>query len=228
MTNVDYAGMMERKTPEEVPKEEKYKRPTVQEESLTTRGHIDPDKHWIGESLPSPSDAEATHAGVTSGAGVSPFPARADHSHDYSTYYGVVNGVGMTVAPGQAFINNLTFQFGRNMLAPGSSQILIFPVEGVWEIIYSMYATRSGGGLFRGECNVVFFYNNGTFNREVYRVSLYDVPDHIAITAIDHIHFPVASSLTNIQVAIQHNDTVNWTVITNYLECRRLSSYGTA
>ena len=47
----------------------------VQEEQLTTRDHIDPDKHWIGESLPAASDEDTTYSGITTSAGTSPFPA---------------------------------------------------------------------------------------------------------------------------------------------------------
>ena len=54
---------------------------TFKEEQLTTREHMDADKHWIGESLPAPSDSEVKSLGAVNSAGVSPYPARADHVH---------------------------------------------------------------------------------------------------------------------------------------------------
>jgi len=222
-----YSGMMNRE--EEPPIEDKpYASTSVADENLSTRGHIDPDKHWIGEALPSPSIGEIKPSGVATHTGYSPFVARADHAHDNKSYYGIFNGAGMTINPGQVFINNLTFLNGRNMLAPGSQQIVLFPIEGVWETIFQMRATRDGGGLFRGECNIVFFYNNGGYGREVHRVSMYDVPSYVTFTALDHVHYSAPSNATNIQVAIQHNDIVTWTVTTMYMEVRRISSYGSA
>jgi hypothetical protein len=53
-----------------------------EDKNLTLQDHLDPDKHFIGDSLPAPSSGEvATSIGVSSGTGSSPFPARADHTH---------------------------------------------------------------------------------------------------------------------------------------------------
>jgi len=53
-----------------------------EEEFLTIREHTDPDKHWMGESLPVPTTADiAAVTGSVSSAGNSKFPARADHGH---------------------------------------------------------------------------------------------------------------------------------------------------
>jgi hypothetical protein len=50
--------------------------------NLTIRDHMDPDKHWIGETLPAPTQGDlAGTVGTVSGPGDSPFPARADHMH---------------------------------------------------------------------------------------------------------------------------------------------------
>jgi len=55
---------------------------TVQDTPLTIREHLDPDKHWIGETLAPPTQSEiAATVGITSGPGDSPFVARADHLH---------------------------------------------------------------------------------------------------------------------------------------------------
>lgn len=66
---------------------------TFEEEPLTTKEHMDPDKHWIGESLPAPSPGDiASVIGTSASAtGSSPFPARADHTHDIGP--GVITGV---------------------------------------------------------------------------------------------------------------------------------------
>lgn len=54
----------------------------LQEEQLTIREHMDPDKHWIGEALAVPTQTEiAATVGTTSSPGDSPFVARADHIH---------------------------------------------------------------------------------------------------------------------------------------------------
>jgi hypothetical protein len=52
------------------------------EENLTVYQHMDADKHWIGETLPVPTQSEiAATIGVEAGPGDSPFVARADHTH---------------------------------------------------------------------------------------------------------------------------------------------------
>jgi hypothetical protein len=201
---------------------------TVKDENLTIRGHLDPDKHWIGETLPAPSDQETTYGGIKTSAGTSPFPARANHSHDHRTTFGVYASGGLTVPPGQAFISNLSFSAGKNTLAPGSSQVVQFPLEGIWQTHFSWYATRDIGGNFTGEMNVVFYYTNGAYGRPVFRMSTFDIPGSVWGFAIDSAHYNYTDSSTNVQVAIQHNDVSNWTVSTQYLEVRRLYSYGSA
>ena len=58
----------------------------VQDEPLTIREHLDPDKHWIGEALAPPTQSEiAATVGTVSGPGDSPFVARADHLHKLDT-----------------------------------------------------------------------------------------------------------------------------------------------
>jgi hypothetical protein len=58
----------------------------LQGEALTIRDHLDPDKHWIGESLGIPTQSEiAATVGTISTPGESPFVARADHLHKLGT-----------------------------------------------------------------------------------------------------------------------------------------------
>jgi|SRR5215510_5460151 len=55
---------------------------SLQDEKLTIRDHLDPDKHWIGEALGVPTQTEiAATVGTASKPGDSPFVARADHVH---------------------------------------------------------------------------------------------------------------------------------------------------
>ena len=54
------------------------------EQPMMLAEHPDPDKHWIGESLPIPSDIHVKRIAdtpIANSAGTSPFPARADHVH---------------------------------------------------------------------------------------------------------------------------------------------------
>jgi hypothetical protein len=57
------------------------KQGAFEEVAMTLRDHVDPDKHWMGEGLPVPSDSEVKGVGVIKTAGTSKFPARADHEH---------------------------------------------------------------------------------------------------------------------------------------------------
>jgi len=68
------------------------------EEYLTHREHMDHDKHFIGESLPIPTQSEiAATVGSVSAVGESTFPARADHIHKV----GRLNHMLEIVTPGQ-------------------------------------------------------------------------------------------------------------------------------
>lgn len=203
---------------------------TVKDENLTIRGHIDPDKHWIGESLPSPSDQETTYAGVTTSAGSSPFPARANHSHASRTVFGIYyTPVAQAIPPGVTYINNFQLVNGRDMRAPGSTQLFIFPMGGVYHIFMNWYASREGGGLFTGEMNIAVVYFNGTYPRYVMRQSNFDVPSSLAGFIVDHAHFGAGvDSGSNVQIRIEHNDTVNMLFLVNYLEITRMGDYVSA
>lgn len=63
----------------------------VQDTPLTIREHLDPDKHWIGETLAPPTQTEiAATIGTVSGPGDSPFVARADHIHKLASTIDVI------------------------------------------------------------------------------------------------------------------------------------------
>lgn len=107
-----------------------------QEEFLNTRSHNDPDRHWIGESLPRASDEEITFSGTETRAGDSIFSAPADHSHDFRTRWGGfrsnVPATGKAVGAGATvFLDDLVHVWGPdNFLNPAfPTQLIDFPVE---------------------------------------------------------------------------------------------------
>lgn len=53
-------------------------------EELDVVDHEDPDKHYIGTALPIPTNSMVLPIGAGNTAGVSPFPARADHEHAFA------------------------------------------------------------------------------------------------------------------------------------------------
>ena len=193
------------------------------EQKMTLREHQDTDKHYIGDSLPVPSNSQVVGTGTSSSAGSSPFPARADHSHDTRMLYGLYgNSAALTIAPGQSFINNLTFTgWGKNMLASG--QIIAFPTPGVYHIHLNVFINRVGGGLYQNDSNIVFFYTNGSYARTVDRRSNFDLGGSLIVVATDVLHSSGAPSANdNVQFAIQQADVVNWTVSVQLLQITRL------
>lgn len=203
---------------------------TVQDENITGRSHIDPDKHWIGESLPAASDQDTTFAGVTTSAGTSPFPARANHSHAARTVFSLYHlNPPKTVPPGNTYLSTFIHLTGRNILAPGSTQVFQFPMPGMYAIFMNWYVSRQGGGLFTGEMNISISYFNGTYTRGMMRQSNFDVPGELYGFVIDHAHFgsPLPAN-SNIQFRIDHNDTANWNFYVNYLEICRIADYVSA
>lgn len=103
--------------------------------TLTDREHLDPDKHWIGEALPSPSSGELAASGNANSTGDSPYPARADHTHDNYRVFGHYYHNPMSISHGVArYFDGWIHYAGRNILQPASQQLFIFPQEGIWTI----------------------------------------------------------------------------------------------
>lgn len=195
---------------------------------MTLREHQDTDKHYIGDSLPIPSLVQMQGVGVTTDVGKLPFPARVDHVHQGNNLWGYFTGTGMTVSPGSVFINNLVHSgWGRNMLASG--QVVAIPVPGLYFIHIEFYIYRDGGGNFTNENNFVLYFTNGSQAKVILRQSNFDLPSSMVVTLSDFAIFPNAPSVNdNVQLNIQHNDVVTWTVYTQHLIVTRVASLTSA
>lgn len=193
------------------------------EEKMTLREHQDIDKHYIGDSLPVPSDVQVSSSGINKSAGKLPFPARVDHTHDQKTCYGIYTASN-TIAPGQTFINTWSHTgWGKNILLSG--QMIGFPYPGIWRYEANFYITRDGGGNFTNEMNVIAYYHNGTYSRIILRQSNFDLPTLIVVTVSDVVAFATAPDAnSNVQLAIQHNDPANWTASIQTMVVYRIGS----
>ena len=202
----------------------------VKDEPMTDRSHIDPDKHWIGESLPAASDQDTTYSGSKTSAGTSPFPARANHSHDNRAIFGTWLGPdpAQTVGPGFTYLNGFRHYLGRNLLAPSSTQVFQIPETGIYEFLINISISRNGGGYFTGDLNLYIFYFNGVSFRGIFRTSMFDIPSYYHFFAIDHAHFGDVQPNYNIQFRLDHSDSVAWTVAVQYVEITRMHAYGSA
>lgn len=195
------------------------------ERNMTLREHQDTDLHYIGDSLPVPSTSQAQPSGLASASGSSPFPARADHTHEDRIAYGYFSSTGLHTPPGQTFINNFTFtSWGRDSRASG--QIILFPFPGLWFIQANLFFERNPApSVFQQEMNILFFYNNGSFSRTVLRQSNFDLPSPMAVTVTDWYATTLVNSAYNMQVAVQHNDVTSWWMSCQGLVISRLGSY---
>ena len=198
---------------------------TFEQEPLLKVEHEDPDKHWIGETIPAPSTSEVVGAGNENFAGNSPFPARADHSHDHFNIFGAYSSAttgDKTCPPGLTFLDNLDWQAGRDLRAVGN-QVLIFPSSGVWQTGLLLGVSRSGGGVFTGEAEVRFYYTNGTFFRILWRDGTADFVNVIFAQMTDWVHYGDPTN-ANVQFAYGHNDVVDHLVGVHLVHTKRDSS----
>jgi len=91
------------------------------EEPLTYTTHMDHSKHYIGESLPVASLSElATTIGTVTSTGVSPIPARADHTHKIDSSMAYASGdikFGIWTDPGTGWLllNGATIVGGQTL-----------------------------------------------------------------------------------------------------------------
>ncbi len=200
------------------------------DENLTEYTHLDPDKHWIGEALPSPSLAEVKFAGLQTTPGVSPFPARADHRHDVKTVFTALgNGTGVTIGPGTAaFINGLTpFVFFEDWRHSGSTQLIDFPQEGAYRVGLYYRIERSSGTFpagANGAHELRFYYQNASIGFQVKHVP--HVAGHtIHIDqAFDEVFYDSVDPTSNLQLWFHNFDTVNVLVKINKFVVKRESS----
>jgi hypothetical protein len=200
------------------------------DDNLTIRDHLDPDKHWIGETLPAPSLGETTFAGVLTAVGESPFPARADHSHDTRTRQTFVNSsVSKSVAPGPAvYIDSLATTAGwEDFLHAGSTQLLDFPLEGSYAINCRFTVTRSSG-IFPATTayQLIFAYSNGV---SLHAVDLANLPENrgsFTKTVTEFIAYSSITATSNLQVSYTNYDTVAHNVTLRMVIIRQASSHG--
>lgn len=188
---------------------------TFQDEALTEVSHQDPDKHWIGEALPAPSQSEVEKSGTVSGVGESPFPARADHTHDTTTIWSQMGGNNQTyVVSGSAVFYNQLIQIGgadwRDASLP--AQKINFPMLGLYHIRANVTVTRSTGNFVSGDYfSVLFAYNNatavrtmmtigGTLGRGATRVNVTDIL--VANTGADLQFQFINGSAVDVTIAI--------------------------
>ncbi len=199
-----------------------------EEENLTVRDHLDPDKHWVGEALAPPSVNEATFAGVETAVGDSPFVSRADHSHDTRTRFSVYSHVAFkALALGvTTYVDGWVHTGGENWFAPSSSQLIVFPQEGIYLVTMRYTITRSGGGTFPTTIQrlIKFEYRNGV---SVHEVMLGNVPQSRSKESEminETVHFGTIASTSNWQLSILNTDAIQWDFRCQFLGFYRLSS----
>ena len=183
-----------------------------QEENLTRRGHEDPDKHWIGETLPSPSLAEATYAGIKTATGTSPFPARADHSHDNRQQFGIFNRITtQSIAAGATvYISGINFAgIGDDLRVPASTQLFEFSQEGVWDVHMLFAITRSTATFgVNLAYRISFDYDNATSSVVIMEGNLPEGRGRLVDTAVDQTWILNFGTMQNVQFKYQNFDSV--------------------
>ncbi|MET0785599.1 MAG: hypothetical protein ABWY25_02710 [Paenisporosarcina sp.] len=193
------------------------------EKMMTLREHQDTDKHYIGDSLPMPAPSTVRSIGAANDVGKSPFPARADHTHEFKSVYGAFSSSGTIMNPGSSYVNAMSHTgWGRNMLA--SPQVLAFPLPGVYEISINLKINRSDfGTAFQHYIQIMFHYNNGSILRQVHTS---DLPTELATTTIvctDYWHVQTAPQYDqNVQFRISHLD-IPWSVYVQVLQVTMIS-----
>lgn len=200
------------------------------DETLSIRDHIDPDKHWIGETLPAPSLGETTFAGVLTAVGESPFPARADHSHDTRTRQTFVNNsVAKSVLPGATtYITGLVTSAGwEDFLHAASTQLLDFPLEGSYAV-NCRYTVVRASGVFPAATDYIltFAYNNATSLHSVDVSNLPDGRPNFTKTVTEFIAYSTITAASNLQISYTNTDTVNHNVTLRMVIVRQASSHG--
>ena len=200
------------------------------EENLTVYQHMDADKHWIGESLPPPSVDEVQYAGVKTAVGESPFPARADHSHDVRTRQTYISTIVAKSCPASSstYITGFITNGGwENFLHPASTQLIDFPVEGVYIINNRVTIQRSSGAFPASTLYTIRFdYFNIAW---IHPVEIGLLPTGLgafASTITEIISFASIDGSQNLQFLYQNNDTVAHNVNMQVVIQRTASSIG--
>lgn len=203
--------------------------PNIREEALTEVLHMDPDKHFIGETLPSPSLAEATYAGVKTATGTSPFPARADHSHDTRAAFGVFSRSTAQSIPATsiAYINGINWDnVGDDLRVPASTQLFEFPQEGEYSIHMLAVIQRSSSTFPTPEVagRVSFDYDNATSSIVIWEGNMPNPRGRIVDTFIDRTWILNFGSMQNVQFKYQNFDSVAHNFSITRLHITRMNS----
>lgn len=204
-----------------------------EEEQLTKREHLDPSIHLMGETLPIPSLDDIRFAGTETAVGDSPFPARADHQHDYRTRWtgirssnpavGKVVGAGATV-----FLDDLAHVWGdEDFLNAGfPTQLIDIPQEGIWTIYHRIKVVRSAATFPAATpYELVFKYNNAAFAHVLRHDNYPQGLGDLVIEVNDEALYSSVSASSNLQIEFTNGDAVSVNVITSILMVKRTSSF---
>lgn len=197
-----------------------------EQQPLLRNEHEDPDLHLIGQGLPAPSNAEAQNIGRATSVGDSPFPARADHTHDLEPRYGLYSR-DMVCSPGLSFISGWLQTEGDNILAPASTQIFLFPTDGIWEIQGILNISGAGGANMTGQFELREYFFNGTYIRVPWSSKTAGATTHssLCFSWTSKFHTYTFDSANNVQFAYLQNDVINHNLHFEYVQMTRISRY---
>lgn len=182
--------------------------------------HLDMDKHWIGEALPSPSTGEIKTAGIISTTGSSPFPARADHTHDVAFRSSFYQHEAKTMPPGGTFFNSWNFISGFNIL-DANQQLFLFPDNAVY--IYKMHFSISAAASMSGGFNLRETWGG---SQSFSRVMIRDVLSGLGNTGDETYSFGHTPSANDyVQFSYEQSDVQNHTVTVDGLTFHRLGLF---
>lgn len=200
-----------------------------EEENLTVRDHNDPAKHYIGEALTPPSLGDITFAGVETSTGTSPFPARADHSHDARARFSGFNVSGKVIsASGSDYIDGWVNSWNtEDFLHSGSDQLFDFPQEGAYQITMNYHIARASGNFpsaTRYQIRLDFFNATVNVSRKLQTVPEGGISHSDSLVSFHY--FPEIDATTNLQILVVNNDTEDWEFDANLEIWRKHSALG--
>jgi hypothetical protein len=209
--------------------------PQFNKTPLSEETHMDPAKHYIGESITAPSLEEVTFAGILTATGDSPIPARADHSHDFRTLFGGYRSddfaVGYPIAAGGVdFIDDLVHVagWGTDYLNPAApNKVLDIPAAGVWEVTHNFAVFRDAGGFAAtSQCRYDAFFNNAAVSRTIELNNYPQSRSQMHLTLVYKFYYDSVGATSNIQFRWTNGDAGSAVHFrTTLLDFRRISSF---
>lgn len=192
------------------------------EQAMTLREHQDTDRHFIGDSLPIPSDVQMSAVGNgTAWAGKLPFPARVDHRHNHRTVWSIMTAPYQAMSPGRTFFTQLAHGSGKPMLT--TSQVVSFPEPGLYGWWVKFQCDRIGGGGFTGDVALWIYTGNGSTVAVGFKRSVYDMSNSFVEQSVSFVLTGGAPSIyDNLQLAVEFNDVANWNIKVDHLWVIRL------